>query len=203
EWPIVLCYTFTSSDYRRTSYDDLLLSFNLQLLYWGDLGFDSPYVRELSSRMGEESATTSPDLHRLFFGLLTSLSNFTVVAVIDGLDECNESSRSQLIGDLRRLARDSSRHKVFITYRPTDSIVALLEPSNESNRIDLDKGLNELKGRLLRRELGGDQFASLRDKLAGETTTPLMIKLLSVLGQPNDTNEVSDYLDYNAIYKQI
>ncbi|KAI0886863.1 uncharacterized protein GGS22DRAFT_158880 [Annulohypoxylon maeteangense] len=200
---IVLSYYFNAGDYRRSSYHNLLLSFNLQLLYWGDTPFDSEYVQGVYTRMrisGNASATMSPDLYQLLCGMLKRLSSFEIIFVIDALDECDEGSRGQLIGDLRRLMLHiSSSYKVFITCQPTDSIVALLGPFEESDSINLDEHLEEVTKPLLCNE----RFADIRHRLSGVGMTPLLINLVSVLYQQKGANKIPEHLDYNTVYEQI
>ncbi|KAL7944010.1 hypothetical protein V8C42DRAFT_327507 [Trichoderma barbatum] len=202
---IMLSYYFSISDYRRRSYLQLLVSFILQILYQGDASFSSAYVQTLHSLMPRApEEITSSDLYRLLSGMLSSLSEFNVVCVIDALDECNEDSRFQLVGDFRRLVLDSpTRYKVFITCRPTDGVVRLLGPFDESNSINLDKDFDEKKTILLNQELDGDEFADLRDKLAKASATPLVISLLSTLRRTMDINKISDCTHYDAIYEHM
>jgi hypothetical protein len=201
---IMLSFYFCIGDYRRRSYFQLLLSFVLQILYQGYASFDSAYVRHLHSLMPPPEDITASHLYRLLCGMLNKMTDLNVICVIDALDECDENSRLELIGDLRRLVVGSpTRYKVFITCRPTDSLVALLGPFNESNSINLDQGLNEQIALLLNRELRGNEFADLRDRLVKDNATPLVIGLVSAFCQTTATNTMQDFSDYDAIYEHI
>lgn len=62
---VKLSYYFSTCDYRRKSYFQLLLSFILQILYRGDASFDSAYVQELHSLMPPPGHITASHLYRL------------------------------------------------------------------------------------------------------------------------------------------
>ncbi|QYT02972.1 Protein SSH4 [Trichoderma simmonsii] len=206
---ILLSYYFSKSDYRRRSYLNLLLSFILQMLYRGDASFDSAYVRRLHSLMPSPEEITSSDLYRLLSGMLNRLSEFNVIIVIDAIDECGEDSRLQLVGDLQRLVLGSpTRYKIFITHRPSEDILRVLGTSKESNKINLDEGFDAKKSLLLNRELDGDDLADLRQRLANENATPLVIGLASALRRTMGTNTIDtntkiNIADYNAVYEHM
>ncbi|KAL6787037.1 hypothetical protein J3E68DRAFT_432070 [Trichoderma sp. SZMC 28012] len=174
------------------------------MLYQGDASFDSAYVRRLHSLMPPPGEITSSDLYRLLSGMLNRLSESNIVIVIDAIDECDEDSRLQLVGDLRRLVLGSpTRYKIFITYRPSDGILSVLEASKELNNINLDECFDAKKSLLLSRELGGDDLMDLRQRLARENATPLVIVLASALRRTMDTNTTIDFADYNTIYEHM
>lgn len=201
---ILLSYYFSAGDYRTRSYFQLLLSFILQILYRGDVSFDSAFVRGLHSLMPPPGEITACHLYRLLCGMLNKLSEFNVVCVIDAFDECDENSRLELVGDLRRLVLGSpTKYKVFITCRSNESIVDLLGPFNESNSINLDQSFDGKKSLLLSRELYGNEFADLRDRLAKDNATPLAIRLVSALSRMMGTHEMPDFGDYDAIYEHM
>lgn len=201
---IVLSYYFYTGDHRRRSYSQLLLSFILQILYRGDASFDSAYVRELHTLMPPPGHITASHLYRLLCGMLNKTPELNVICVIDALDECDENSRLQLVGDLQRLVIGSpTRYKIFITCRPSDGIAGLLRRLNESKSIDLDQGLDEKKTLLLSKELCGNEFTDLRDRLIKINATPLVIGLVSALSWTVGTNSMPDLSDYDAIYEHM
>lgn len=201
ESSIVLSYYFSAGDYRRSSYRSLLISFILQLLYWGDLPFDSAYVQQLYSSMEKSRPldVTTSDLYRLFCGMMFRISEVDIVCIVHALDECNESSCGQLLGDFHRLIpRNSAKRKAFITCRLTDSIAALVKPFTEVDRVDLSKESYGLKKEMLKRSP-----QAYMNGFEGENMTPLMITLLSTLNQPADLAMITEDTDYSIIYERV
>lgn len=202
---IMLSYYFSTGDYRTRSYFQLLISFILQILYRGDSSFDSAYVQELHSLMPPPEDMTASHLYRLLCGMLNTMSKLNVICVIDAIDECDEDSRSQLVGDLQRLVVGSpTRYRVFITCRPSDSIVGLLGPLEESNSINLDHHSAEKRTLLLNKELCGSEFAAFRDRLTNDNATPLLIKLVSAMCRMKGIDRVPHHLsDYDDVYEHM
>ncbi|KAE8451761.1 hypothetical protein EG329_003218 [Mollisiaceae sp. DMI_Dod_QoI] len=201
---ITISFYFSLADYRRRTYRDLLLSFILQLLYLDDLSFQSAYVRKLCSPIEWSATPSSSDLHRLLFAILIRISTKTIFCVVDALDECDEATRSQLVGDFKRMGKSGlTSCRVVITSQMTDSIVALLSPLDENTRIDLEEKMKTVKGLLLTQVMNEDKLTGVRKELEIGNAPILKLKLLAHLASLGEILEIPKYVDYSQIYKRI
>lgn len=201
---VVLAFYFDESDYRTRSYRDMLLSFILQLLYQKQMAFDSAYVQDIYSSMDIHSDVPWPDLYRLLYGMLLRLSGTPVNCIIDGVDKCDDISQSQLIGDFGRMIYNGpTRCRVFLTCRPSNSILKLLQPLNDTNSVNLDDSMEYARDRILGDDLTRDESSVLRDHLERENATPLKTKLLTTLLRMGEVSDVQEYVNYAELYAQI
>ncbi|KAI0465840.1 hypothetical protein F4859DRAFT_499429 [Xylaria cf. heliscus] len=197
-----LSFSFSTADYRRSSYRDLLLSFLLQILYRDATVFDSIYAQLVYSQSSWDSSVSSADLYRLFYAFLGALPNKQIVCVIDALDECDVESRIQLIGDFKRLALEGPvKCTVFLTCRPSDAMRTALGPFQENNSVNLDEHMKHVRSVILERELEGKKFRAIRNHLNEENATPLKASLIVALERMGGLLDIPD--DYDSIYKRI
>ncbi|KAI0531585.1 hypothetical protein GGR58DRAFT_229240 [Xylaria digitata] len=199
---IVLSFAFSVADYRRSSYRDLLLLFLVQLLYREDSVFNSIYVRKVYSRLQKDLDLSWANLHLLLCAMLSNLSKKSIVCVIDAIDECDEESRVQLVGDFKRMALEGPVEcMVFLTSRPSDSVTRLLGPFKENSNVDLDKNKDHVRSRLLERDFESEQLQDVRRRLDEEKAAPLKLSLIAALGRMEELSDIPNR--YNSIYKRI
>ncbi|KAK3936950.1 putative ankyrin repeat domain protein [Diplogelasinospora grovesii] len=178
---VVLSFQFSTADYRRSSYHDLLLSFLLQILYSGSKA------------------------RQMLYAMLIRLSETTVVCVIDALDQCDEESRGRLVGDFKRMVLHGlTKCRVFVTCRRSDAIIAaLLGPLDKDNSVDLDENMTQIRGALMTRALECEKFANIRDRLEKEDATPLKIRLIAALDWTGQMPSMFESVDYSTVYRQL
>lgn len=200
----VLAFNFSNADYRRSTYRDLLISFCLQLLYIQDSLFESSYVRKLYKIMALNSDTSSPDLYRFLYAMLMRLSDTPIHCIIDALDECDETSRAQLVNDFTRMAGGGlTSCRVIITCRPTPAITTLFDLDDEQHNVNLDKKMGTARGNAMTEWFSDPKFEHLRAALEKEDATPLKVRLISHLAKAVDIPELSRYPDYDSVYERI
>ena len=196
----MLWFHFSLADDHRSSYRDLLLSLLLQLLYGENLVMETDFVQRVSTALEEPHGLSVPNLYRLLSAMLIRLADRMVMCVIDALDECDEESRRQLMGDFKRIAaKGLTSCRVIVTCRPHADITAHLGPPTEVNNVDLDEKMKRTRDLIMARELKDEKFAIVRDFLSVENATPLKVWLAASLG----TTDTSELADYSSIYTKL
>ncbi|KAI0400670.1 hypothetical protein F4802DRAFT_476525 [Xylaria palmicola] len=197
---VVLSFSFSVADYRRSSYRDLLISFLLQLLYRHDSVFDSAYVQSVYTGMTWVPSVSVADLYRLLSALLSALPKTTVTCVIDALDECEEESRIQIVGDFKRIALGRSvKCMVFLTCRLSDDMMAILGPFDAHNSVNLNENMKHVRSKLLAKDFADEKLRDMRRRLDEENATPLKVSLIAALDRIEEFSYTPE--DYGSIYK--
>ncbi|KAF2967459.1 hypothetical protein GQX73_g6087 [Xylaria multiplex] len=200
---MVLCFSFSVADYRRSSYRDLLLSFLLQFLYRDTTGFESAHVQKVYSRMVSSPDMSPADLYRLLCALLSTVSRKTIVCVVDALDECDAESRVQLVGDFKRMTASTGPFKcvTFLACRPSDSMTRILGPVTKNNSVNVDEHMKCIRDHLLKSSFEGEKLEHMQNHLDEENATPLKARLLATLGRIEELTDIPD--NCGLIYKRI
>lgn len=134
-----------------------------------------------------------------------------VFIVLDGLDECDEDARSDLLALFRNLIRNGALVKVFVSSRQRDDILRTLTGSETTeeglttkpvNRIPLfhiDMHPTEERDRILAKHLGDKPLRQIRDstvreraieqlaKRAGGSAIWLQMAMASLAGAKNES----------------
>ncbi|KAA8909382.1 hypothetical protein FN846DRAFT_615316 [Sphaerosporella brunnea] len=139
---VTLSFCFSRSNNRRRSAEDLVGSFLLQALARYSAKLKPKTVRTMFAVVGMVSEQWSLDtLWGLLHAILDSQGEITVLCIIDGLEDCNESVEQLLryMADTRRIPVESeseTEYKFIFTSRPTDRIDSIFKQIQEEAELD-------------------------------------------------------------------
>ena len=177
----VLSFYFSQHDKRRSTSNDLYLSFLGQLLFRERSVSLNKYVRSLYETISPRPTRTPESLWGLLRAMFASIpSDRRLVAVIDAIDECDET-RDQVLGYIGVLKDQINTNIQFIvTSREIDKALSEKYPAGT---IDLDTaaGMKLGKERFVEQEAKRMGLEKRAEELRGRDATFREIELNMVI----------------------
>ncbi|KAI1111209.1 ankyrin repeat-containing domain protein [Nemania sp. NC0429] len=203
---VTLWYYFSVSDYRRRTYHQFLHSCILQLLYPSRGLFESSYLRKITNQLSWNKPPSCAELHRLLQAIIWKMSDTTIYFIVDAVNECDTSS-TQLLYDMGRLAKSNSNCRIIMTSRPEDHIMSVFSQFGAKN-IELDRIMDKEGPLYLAKQVENAALADYKEPLMAVGTTMLHITLLVelvALVRPYEGHllELSTLKTYHETYEQI
>ncbi|KAF3185555.1 hypothetical protein TWF788_004377 [Orbilia oligospora] len=126
-----ICYFFFKEDLEEQRKATTALSSILFQLFTANRSLICDKILDRFEIVGESFSSSFSELWRAF--LIAASNANEIVCVLDALDECNSSDRSQLITKLKELYGKATdlNLKFLVTSRPTRDIVHALRPVRE------------------------------------------------------------------------